>query len=511
MEKGKVYLLGAGPGDPGLLTIRAKEILERADVVVYDYLASETLLGYCRPDAEIVYVGKKGGDHTLPQGEINALLVRRCGEGKSVARLKGGDPYVFGRGAEEAEELVHAGLEFEVVPGVTSAVAATAYAGIPLTHRSYASSVSFITGHEDPTKEDSAHDWDSLARGTSTLVFFMGVKNLPSITSHLIEAGMDPARPAALVRWGTTCRQQTLVADVGSIAAKAREQGFKPPSLLVVGEVVKLRGTLSWFEKRPLLGKGIVVTRAREQASDLVRRLEELGACCFEFPTIRIVPLEDFGPVLEEIDRLGEYGWVVFTSVNGVKHFFAGLKQRHRDARALAGCRVAAIGPATALELEGRGIRPDFVPEQYVAERVVEGLLRLGVKGERILIPRARVAREVLPEVLARAGAEVTVLPVYETRLAESGAEDVLEQIRQGGVNLITFTSSSTVENFFQLVSPDDVRPFLGKTLSFACIGPVTARTLQQHGFETDLMPQEYTIPGLVDLLAERCGRAGGE
>jgi uroporphyrinogen III methyltransferase / synthase len=503
MLKGKVYLLGAGPGDPGLLTLRAKEILERADVVVYDYLASRTLLGYCRPDAEIIYVGKKGGDHTVPQGEINTLLVRKCGEGKSVARLKGGDPYVFGRGAEEAEELVEAGLEFEVVPGVTSAVAATAYAGIPLTHRSYASSVSFITGHEDPTKEDSAHNWSSLAHGTSTLVFFMGVKNLPSITGNLIQAGMDSTRPAALVRWGTTCRQQTLVADVGTIAAKALEEGFKPPSLLVVGEVVKLRKTLNWFEKKPLLGKGVVVTRAREQASDLVRSLEELGACCLEFPTIQIHPLEDFVPVLAEIDRLKEYGWVVFTSVNGVKYFFKGLAQQGKDARVLAGCRVAAIGPATALELENRGIIPDFIPEQYVAECVVEGLLRLGVKGEKVLIPRARVAREVLPEELTKAGAEVTILPVYETRLAESGVDEIMAQLREGEIHLITFTSSSTVENFFQLIGPDSLRELLGKTVRLACIGPVTAKTLEGYGFHADLMPSEYTIPGLVAVLAE--------
>jgi uroporphyrinogen III methyltransferase / synthase len=503
MEKGKVYLLGAGPGDPGLLTIRAREILERADIVVYDYLASKSLLAHCRQDAEMVYVGKKGGDHTVPQGEINAYLVRRCGEGKLIARLKGGDPYVFGRGAEEAEELVDAGLDFEVVPGVTSAVAATAYAGIPVTHRSYASSVSFITGHEDPTKDDSAHNWESLANGTSTLVFFMGVKNLPSITGNLIRAGMDPSRPAALVRWGTTCRQQTLVADVETIAEKAREAGFKPPSLLVVGEVVRLRDRLNWFEKKPLLGKGVVVTRAREQASDLVRALEDLGACCFEFPTIEIQPLEDTKPVLEEIERLAEYGWVVFTSVNGVKQFFAGLKATGRDARALSGCRIAAIGPATAMELEAMGILPDFVPQKYVAESVVEGLLRLGIKGKKVLIPRALVAREVLPEELARAGAEVRVLPVYRTSLARSGTEEILDQLRGGSIHMITFTSSSTVENFFDLISPETVRGFIGKPLRLACIGPVTARTLERHGFKADLMPEEYTIPGLVSLIAE--------
>jgi uroporphyrinogen III methyltransferase / synthase len=510
MEKGKVYLLGAGPGDPGLLTIRAKEILERADVVVYDYLASETLLGYCRPDAEIVYVGKKGGDHTLPQGEINALLVRRCGEGKSVARLKGGDPYVFGRGAEEAEELVHAGLEFEVVPGVTSAVAATSLCRHPPDPPQLRLVGLLHHGARGPDQGGQRPRLGLPGQRDQHPGLFHGGQEPALDHGPSDRGGHGPCPPRGPGPMGHDLPPADPGGGCGVHRCKGPGAGLQAASLLVVGEVVKLRGTLSWFEKRPLLGKGVVVTRAREQASDLVRRLEELGACCFEFPTIRIVPLEDFGPVLEEIDRLGEYGWVVFTSVNGVKHFFAGLKQRHRDARALAGCRVAALGPATALELEGRGIRPDFVPEQYVAERVVEGLLRLGVKGERVLIPRARVAREVLPEVLSRAGAEVTVLPVYETRLAESGAEDVLEQIRLGGVNLITFTSSSTVENFFQLVSPDDVRPFLGKTLSFACIGPVTAKTLQQHGFETDLMPQEYTIPGWSISWRNAAAEPGG-
>ena len=277
----KVYLLGAGPGDPGLLTLRAKEILSSADVVVYDYLANKSFLDFCRKDAEYIYVGKKGGEHTLSQEQINDLLVHKAREGNSVARLKGGDPYVFGRGAEEAEELLEAGVGFEIVPGVTSAVAAPAYAGIPLTHRKYASSVSFITGHEDPSKPESVHNWDALAKGTSTLVFFMGVKNLAHITSNLISSGMYGDKPAALVRWGTTCEQETVVGTLGTITQIAENQGLKPPALLVVGDVVKLRDKLNWFEKRPLLGKGVVVTRAREQASALVDLLQEKGACCY--------------------------------------------------------------------------------------------------------------------------------------------------------------------------------------------------------------------------------------
>ncbi|MFW6357199.1 MAG: uroporphyrinogen-III C-methyltransferase [bacterium] len=496
----KVYLIGAGPGDPGLLTLKGRDILSMADVVVYDYLAGKSLLAHCRPDAELIYVGKKGGDHTMAQQDINALLVAKAGEGKTIARLKGGDPYVFGRGAEEAEDLVAAGIEFEVVPGVTSAVAATAYAGIPLTHRDYASSVSFITGHEDPTKPDSAHNWESLAKGTSTLVFFMGVKNLPMITKELARAGMDAAKPAALVRWGTTCLQQTLVAEVGTIAQKAKEAGFKPPALLVVGDVVRLRETLGWFEKRPLLGKGVVVTRAREQASELAVLLENQGACTIEFPTISITPLDDEGAAAG-VSQAGSFDWVVFTSVNGVKFFWKYLADQNLDTRILGSCNVAAIGPATADALRERGIRPDFVPHKYVAEHVVQGLLELGVKGKRVLIPRAEKAREILPEELGRAGAEVRILPVYRTGLVQQSGEELLAQLEEGTIQVITFTSSSTVENFFQLVEPEQLKPHLKQGVKLACIGPVTGKTLEGFGFTADIQSPEYTIPGLVEAI----------
>ncbi|PKN43870.1 MAG: uroporphyrinogen-III C-methyltransferase, partial [Deltaproteobacteria bacterium HGW-Deltaproteobacteria-20] len=300
----KAYLIGAGPGDPGLITVKGQRLMQECEVVIYDYLASKSFLSLCRPDAEIIYVGKKGGDHTLPQDQINDLIVAKVREGKNVARLKGGDPYIFGRGAEEAEELLEAGLEFEVVPGVTSAVAGAAYAGIPLTHRKYASSVSLITGHEDPTKPDSAHNWPALATAASTLCFYMGVKNLPYISAKLMENGMRADMPAALVRWGTTSEHQSWVSTIGEIAAMAEREGVKAPSMLVVGEVVQLHDTLNWFEKLPLHGKGVVVTRAREQASGLKDTLERLGAACYEFPTITIVPLEDYAPVREAIDRL---------------------------------------------------------------------------------------------------------------------------------------------------------------------------------------------------------------
>ncbi len=498
-----VYLVGSGPGDPGLLTVKGAELLMAADVVVYDWLAPKELLAWCREDAELIYVGKKGGDHTLPQDQINALLVQKAREGHEViVRLKGGDPYMFGRGAEEVEELVEAGIDFEVVPGVTSAIAATAYAGIPLTHRDYASSVSFITGHEGEGKEETTHRWEALAKGTSTLVFFMGVKNLPTITKNLIDHGMDPDMPAALVHWGTTCRQRSFVSTLSKITEEAKNLGYKPPSLLVVGKVCLLKPKLDWFEQRPLLGKGVVVTRAREQASELLGTLQNLGACCYEFPTISIEPLDDYGPLEDAILRLQEYDWLVFTSVNGVEFFFKVLHEIGLDTRALGGLEVAAIGPATAERLTSFGILPDFVPEKYVAEHVVEGLLELEIKGKKVLIPRAEKAREVLPEELSKAGAQVDVLPVYRTSLAASDPEEIRQALAEERIDYITFASSSTVDNFFKLVPAEEVKKHLGH-LRLACIGPVTAKTLEGHGFTPHIQPEEYTLPALVQAILE--------
>ena len=496
----KVYLIGAGTGDPGLLTLKAKALIEKADVVVYDYLANKDFLRFAKPGAEIIYVGKKGGDHTLPQDQINALLVAKAKEGKLVARLKGGDPYVFGRGGEEAEELLEAGVSFEVVPGVTSAVAAPAYAGIPVTHRAHASMVSFITGHEDPAKQGSAINWKALAETGGTLVFFMGVKNLPEISANLIKHGRAPSTPAALVRWGTTCRHRSLIADLATIAAKAKEQGFAAPSLLVVGGVVGLHDKLGWFEHKALLGKGVVVTRAREQASSLLSELTELGACCFEFPTIEIAPLDDYAGVRQALAELTAYDWLVFTSVNGVKYFWRELAALGLDTRSLGGRKVAAIGPATAEALAERGVASDFVPEKYVAESVVDGLLALGIKGQKVLIPRAAKAREVLPEELTRAGCRVTVLPVYETRLASADPAEIVAALQQGEIQYVTFSSSSTVENFFAMIEPEVLRRNLGAA-KLACIGPVTARTLEKFGFTAHIQPEEFTIPALVASL----------
>ncbi len=499
----KVYLIGAGPGDPGLLTIRGRDALAEADVVIYDYLASDALLNYARPDAERIYVGKKAGDHTLPQSGINRLIVEKAKEGKTVARLKGGDPYIFGRGGEEAEELLEAGVPFEEIPGISSTIAGPAYAGIPLTHRSLASSVTLITGHENPDKPGSVHNWKALAASASTLVFVMGMKNLPDIAHNLVAAGLPADTPAALVHWGTTPRHRSLVSTLGELPEAAVAKGFTNPSVIVVGKVVSLHDRLNWFEQKPLLGKSVVVTRAREQASGLAGRLAELGAEVIQFPTIEIRPLADYAPVDGIIGKLDGFDWIVFTSVNGVTFFWDRLAAVGKDTRALGKIRVAAIGPATAQSLRDRGISPDFIPDAYIAESVAQGLVEQGMKGKRILLARAAVARDVLPAILREAGADVSVLPVYETVPAHSRQDEVAERLKQGTLDYIAFGSSSTVDNFFAGIPESLVR---GSGVRLACIGPVTARTLGSHGLVASVMPETFTIPALVDAIVSDAG-----
>lgn len=496
--KGKVYLIGAGPGDPGLITVKGRECIAAADVVVYDYLASPALLQFARSDAEMIYVGKKGGDHTLPQEGINQLLVQKAAGGAVVARLKGGDPYIFGRGGEEAEVLVEAGIAFEVVPGVTSAIAAPAYAGIPLTHRDFTSTLAFVTGHEDPTKTVSSIDWDALARGIGTLVFFMGVKNLPNIARQLTAHGMSPDKPVAVVRWGTTPSQRTVTGTLGTIEAAVRTAGIKAPAIIVVGEVVGLRDTLQWFEKRPLMGKTVVVTRAREQASGLVQQLSDLGAACLECPTIQVAPPADWSPLERAIDNLASYDWIVFTSVNGVRFFFERLFARGRDVRALGHLRTAAIGPATAERLRSFGLTTDILPDSYRAEAVAAAFARECVQGKKILLPRAREARSVLPEALKDQGAAVDEVVAYETVAVPDSAEVLLQHLENRQIDLVTFTSSSTVKNFKALLPPADVdRLMAGVTV--ASIGPITSDTARELGFKVHISAETFTIPGLVD------------
>jgi len=499
MGRGKVYLVGAGPGDPGLITLKAMECLAGADVVVYDFLANPALLSLAGPEAELVYVGKQASDHTLSQEDINRLIVDLARAGKVVVRLKGGDPFVFGRGGEEAEDLARAGLDFEVVPGVTSAIAVPAYAGIPLTHRSLASGVGIITGHEDPTKAASALDWEKIATGLGTLVFLMGVKNLASITERLIGAGRDPATPAALIRWGTTPNQVTLVSNLGDITAVARERNFQPPAVLVVGEVVNLRPALNWYERLPLFGRCIMVTRTRSQASRLSRTLSAFGARVIECPTIRLAPPEDWGPVDRVIHRLSDFDWLVLTSPNGVDFFFERLRVNGTDARSLAGVKLAAIGPATAERLASFGLRADLVPDEYVAEDLVRSMKEIGVNNRRILAARAAEARDVLPRELRAAGAKVTVVALYQTLTPEGLTPGAEEALSRGEIDLVTFTSSSTVNNLVRLLG-DRLTDFRVRVTS-ACIGPITARTAREAGLKVAAEAERYTIDGLVDAI----------
>ncbi|MGD9022775.1 MAG: uroporphyrinogen-III C-methyltransferase [Deltaproteobacteria bacterium] len=502
MKQGKVYLVGAGPGDPDLITVRGAECLKHADVVIYDFLAAPKLLKYVREGAETIYVGKKGGDHTLPQDKINELIVAKAKAGQTVVRLKGGDPFIFGRGGEEAEELAHAGISFEIVPGVTSAIAAPAYAGIPLTHRKYNTSVAFITGHEDPTKEQSTIDWSRLATGVGTLVFLMGIKNLPSIAENLIAAGRDPKTPVALVRWGTTPHQVTVTGTLDTIVTDAKVASLKPPAIIIVGEVIQLRDTLNWFEKRPLLGKTVVITRARAQASDLVDRLANLGADCLECPTIKVVPPEDWGPLDAALDSLGTYDWLVFTSVNGVSFFFERLYAGGKDVRTLKDVSTAAIGPATARRLGDFGLKSDIIPKTYQAESVVEAFEKEPMEGKRVLLPRAKEARPVLPIELREMGAVVDEIVVYQTQQAMDNVDLLIKRLEEGSVDIVTFTSSSTVRNFKALL-PADRFESLMKGVTVASIGPITTDTARELGFKVDVTAKDFTIPGLCEAILQ--------
>jgi len=503
-KDGKVYLVGAGPGDPGLLTLKAKECLSQADVVVYDYLANEAFLDYANHKAELIYVGKKGGCHIMNQDEINNLLVKKAKEGLKVVRLKGGDPFIFGRGGEEAQDLAKAGISFEVVPGVTSAIAVPAYAGIPLTHRDYNSTVTFVTGHEDPTKKESDIAWDALAKSRGTLVFLMGVGNLPGIVENLMEHGRSPETPVAIIQNGTVPEQKTVTGRLHDITEKAQREGVKPPAIIVVGDIVNLRGELEWFEKRPLFGKRVVVTRAREQASDFLACLNELGATCIEFPTIEVVPPPSWDALDRAIMRLERYRWVLFTSVNGVKFFFERLNALGMDVREMTDLKVGAIGPKTAQALEQKGIKPDLVPDEYRAEAIIGGMKEEEVKGARILLPRATRARDVLPVELVNRGAIVDEVPTYQTIKPSQDTGRVRKMLEQGAIDMVTFTSSSTVNNFMEMfqTEKDQLQRWM-ENVAVACIGPITAQTAEKKGLSVSITPSEYTIEALTSAIVQ--------
>ena len=499
-SKGICYLVGSGPGDPGLLTIKGRECIEAADVLVYDYLCNPELLRYAPATTERIYVGKKARDHTLPQEEINKLIVKLAHEGKTVTRLKGGDPVLFGRGAEEAAELAEAGVRFEIVPGITSAIAGPAYAGIPVTHRSHSSQLTIFTGHEDPTKPETSLDYAKLSQADGTKVFLMGVERIGEITGQLIKHGMPGDTPIALVRWATLGRQRTLTGTLADIPEKVKAANFKAPAVAVVGTVVNERAQINWFENRPLFGKRIVVTRTRHQAGALSRQLAEQGADVIELPTIRIEKPKDmleFGRMVQDCHT---YDWIVFTSPNGVDAFFEVFYKLYNDARSIGGVRIAVIGPGTAQKIKQMHLAVDLMPEKdFVAEGLVKAFKdHQNMENVTVLWVKAEETREVIANELTGLGAIVDEAIAYRTVPETQDNAAAIERFKSEGADMITFTSSSTVDCFFDLglELPEDIE--------IASIGPVTSRTIEKHGLKPSLEARSHTIPGLVEAILKQ-------
>ena len=493
MSKGMVYLVGAGPGDPGLITVRGVECLQKADVIVYDYLANEQLLNHAPAEAERIYAGKIGGRHNQEQDEINQLLVKKSTEGKRIVRLKGGDPFVFGRGGEECEALLEAGVPFQVVPGVTAAVGAAAYAGIPLTHRDVTASVAFVTGHEGKDKDESSVDWENLSLGKGTVVFYMGITTLRRNMLRMIENSRNPQTPVALVRWATTSRQQVLTGTIADIADKAEATGFKPPAITIVGEVVGLRNRLRWFDNQPLSGKKIIVTRSADQAGEFSALLEDNGATVFECPTIRLVEPVSWHELDDAIAELARYQWLILTSVNAVRYFFNRLETLGLDARALNSCKLCAVGPKTAEAIQQFGVRPDMIPNDYKAEGVIAEFNRFDMKGMRVLFPRADRSRDIIPLELVKMGALVDSPVSYRNVLPERLCPEAMFALEKRSVDCITFTSSSTVLNLAEMLGADLLADML-KGVAVASIGPITSKTCRDLGLKVDIEPTKYTL-----------------
>jgi len=502
MTSETVYLIGAGPGDPGLITVRGRECISLADVVIYDYLANGELLKHAKPDAELIYAGKIGGAHNHDQAQINELLVAKATAGKRVARLKGGDPFVFGRGGEECEALVAAGINFEVVPGVTAGIGAAAYAGIPLTHRQITTSVAFVTGHENPEKEISSVDWEKLSLGSGTIVFYMGVKNLPQITANLMANGRSADTPVALIRWGTRAEQEVLTGRLADIADRARKSGFKAPAITVVGEVVNLRQKLRWFDNRPLFGRNILVTRAADQAGEFSRQLALQGARVFECPTITLQEPDSLAELDAAIAEISTYDWLILTSGNAVRHFFSRLYRHGLDARAFAACRIAAVGPKSAAAVREYGIVPDLVPADYKAEGVVAEFGRLAVAGKKILFPRADKARELIPSALTAMGAIVSAPVAYCNRLPEELPPEALLALEERRIDCVTFTASSTVENLSAMLGENRFLRLLDG-VKVASIGPITTKTCLDLGLKVDIEPEKYTLEMMTEQIVK--------
>ena len=497
MPRGICQLVGCGPGDLGLVTLRAKECVESADVIVYDYLVNPQILRWAKPDAEMVYVGKEAGNHALPQEGINALLIEKTKAGHRVARLKGGDPFVFGRGGEEAEELVQAGIPFEIVPGISSTIAGPAYAGIPVTHRDHNTTLTIFTGHEDPTKEVSSLDFTKLAQADGTKVMLMGIGRMRELSGKLIENGAAPETPVALVRWATTARQETLVGTLADIADKVETTGFRAPAVCIIGSVVGLRQKISWFEQRPLFGKRIVVTRTRQQAGILSRQLAALGADVVELPVIRYAPPTELRAFAELVKDAHTYQWLVFTSPHGVDVFFEWFYKLYQDARSIGGVRIAAIGPGTAERVKAYHLAVDLLPDKHVAEGLVEAFKEeIGsVENEMFLWVRPEGARDVISKELTKLGAIVDEAHAYKTVPETEDVSGGQKRFRDEGADLLTFTSSSTVEHFLALKLP------IPASTRIASIGPITSDTLRKHGLRIDIEATENSIPGLVEAI----------
>jgi uroporphyrinogen III methyltransferase/synthase len=514
--KGKVYIVGAGPGDIGLLTVKGLRCLRKAEVVVYDFHLNAQVLNYISHDAEFIYAGKRGGHHTMTQDEINGILIEKAKEGKIICRLKGGDPFIFGRGGEEAEALSREGIEFDVVPGVSSSVAAPAYAGIPLTHRLYSSSFAVIPGYEDITKKESAIDWSKLSTGVGTLVFLMAVKNIALITEKLIENGRSPDTPVAVIRWGTRPDQKTVIGTLKNISEIIKEKDIKPPATMVVGDVVKLRDALQWYEKKSLFGHRVLVTREHMEGFE---PLEELGAEIIEFPSIEVVPPVSYKELDKSIDHIDTYDWLIFTSRNGVKYFFKRFFDRDRDIRDLKGIKICAIGSKTAEEIKKYGIKTDLIPDEFRAEGLIEAFVRLSGKqtiphqppltkgrteggvlqGMRFLLPRAEVAREIFPEKVRELGGEIDIPITYRTIKPESRGKRLRRFLKEGRISIATFTSAATFNNFRDIMGEDADKLLTGVII--AAIGPVTAKAVEKAGLHVDIIPKEATIEAMVEEI----------
>ena len=511
LKKGLVYLVGAGPGDIGLLTVKGLRCLQKAEVVIYDFHLNAQILNYISRQAELIYAGKRGGHHTMTQDEINKAIVDKAREGKIVCRLKGGDPFVFGRGGEEAQELFRAGIPFEVVPGISSSVAAPAYAGIPLTHRLYSSSFAVIPGYEDTTKEESAINWEKLATGVGTLVFLMAVKNIDELTRKLIAHGRSPDTPVAVVRWGTRPDQKTIVSTLKDIAALVREKDIRPPAVTVIGDVVTLRKELNWYENKPMFGQRILVTREHSGGFDL---LEELGAEILQFPTIEIVPPESWDGLDTAIEKIHSYDWLIFTSTNGVKYFFSRLFEKNVDIRELKGLKICAIGRKTRDSLNAYGINVDLVPEEFRAEGLIDAFIRMrkstgkplteeepkALAGMRFLLPRAEVARELFPEKVRALGGTIDIPSAYRAIRPDYHGKRLKRFLKEGRITIATFTSAATFTNFREIMG-DDADELL-KDVAIAVIGPVTARAIEQAGLRVDIMPREATVEAMTEEIS---------